>query len=354
MAIPDLFVKIRLIHNVTFENQKEGKDLRKERNLLILLLTLLMVAAAALVLFFSFSWSGTTHGEVTAKEHRFAALYTGDNGAFISELERGLSTAARENNLWVSFESFNSSDVTSHLSAFQRVIDSGVDGIITNLPDVSDIGRLIDNAALESIPVATIVDDFYGSQRRVHIGVDYLLFGKQAAQMLTSLKRDGARTAVISYPLEKQTLECQKKVQGFVQGLGGERGYYVGIENVRTLNQVDAYELTRELLGSSFGYDSFFCIDETLTLAVAQCLQDMNAKDLFVVGCGESTAVYEYLKDGTIDAVLTENPYSVGYEAVSELKRYITDGGMPYISEAEIRVVTRENLQEFVYEEVVS
>lgn len=329
--------------------------MRKEKNLLILLLTLLMVLAGGLVLFFSFSWSGSVGvEEITAKEYRLAALYTGDNGAFISELERGLDTAAKEKDIWVSFESFNSSDVTSHLEAFQRVIDSGVDGIITNLPDESNIGRLIDSAALEGIPVATIVDDFYGSQRRVHIGVDYQSFGEQAAQMLTSLKSDGARTAVISYPLEKQTLECQRKVQGFVQGLRGKGGYYVGVENVRTLNRVDAYELARELLGSSFGYDSFFCIDETLTLAVAQCLHDMQAQDLFVVGCGESRAVYEYLKDGTIDAVLTENPYFVGYEAVTELEKYITDGGLPYISEAEIHVATLDNLQEFAYEEAVS
>lgn len=335
--------------------RKKGKGLRKERNLLIPLLTLLMAAAGGLVLFFSFSWSGTVGSEeIAAKDYRIAALYTGDNGAFISELDRGLSTAAEENNLWVSFESFNSSDVTSHLAAFQRVIDSGVDGIITNLPDASDIGRLIDSAALEGIPVATIVDDFYGSQRKVHIGVDYESFGAQAAQMLTSLKGDGARTAVISYPLEKQTLECQRKVQGFVQGVRGKGAYYVGVENVRTLNRVDAYELARELLGSSFGYDSFFCIDETLTLAMAQCLHDMQAQDLFVVGCGESRAVYEYLRDGTIDVVLTENPYFVGYEAVAELKEYIAGGGMPYISEAEIRVATRDNLQEFVYEEVVS
>lgn len=329
--------------------------MRKVKNSVILLMTLLMGAAAALVLFFSFSWSGPVGGEpVEARDYRFAALYTGDNGAFISQLERGLHTSAEEHNLWVSFESFNSSDVTSHLAAFQRVIDSGVDGIITNIPDASDIGRLIDNAALEGIPVATIVDDFYGSQRRVHIGVDYESFGAQAAQMLTSLKQDGARTAVISYPLEKQTLECQRKVQGFIQGLRGKGAYYVGVENVRSLNRVDAYELTRELLGSSFGYDSFFCIDETLTLAVAQCLQDMQMQDLFVVGCGESRAVYEYLKDGTIDAVLTENPYFVGYGAVTELEKYIDDSGLPYISEAEIRVATRDNLQEFVYEEVVS
>lgn len=327
----------------------------KLKNPLILLLTLLMGTAAVLVLFFSFSWSNSVSTEpVVAKDHRFAALYTGDNGAFISQLEQGLYTSAKEHNLWVSFESFNSSDATSHLSAFQRVIDSGVDGIITNIPDASDVGRLIDSAALEGIPVATIVDDFYGSQRRVHIGVDYESFGVQAAQMLIALKHGGARTAVISYPLEKQTLECQRKVQGFIQGLKEKGAYYVGIENVRSLNQIDAYELTRELLGSGFGYDSFFCIDETLTLAVAQCLHDMQMQDLFVVGCGESQAVYEYLKDGTIDAVLTENPYFVGYEAVTELEKYIDDSGLPYISEAEIRVATRDNLQEFVYEEVVS
>lgn len=322
--------------------------------MMVLLLTLLMALAACLVLSFSFGWSTAGNEEIVPKEYRFAALYTGDNGAFASELESGLITAADENDIWVSFESFNSGDVTSHREAFQRYVDAGVDGIITNLPDTSDFGRLIDGAALEGIPVATIVDDFYGSQRKVHIGVDYLNFGKQAAQMLMKLKADGARTAVISYPLEKQTLECQRKVQGFIQGLRGKDGYYVGVENVRTLNRVDAYELTRELLAGSFGYDSFFCLDETLTLAVAQCLNDMQAQGMFVVGCGESAAVYEYLKDGVIDVVLTESPYSVGYEAVTELKSHIVEGGLPFISESEIQVVTRENLQEFAYEEVDS
>lgn len=329
--------------------------MQKEKDRLVLLLTLMMVLAGGLVLFLSFKWCGDVSGdEISPKKNRFIALYTGDNGAFISELERGLKTAAQEKNAWVSFESYNSGDAASHVEAFQRAINSGVDGIITNLPNVDEIGRLIDRAALEGIPVATIVEDLYGSQRRVHIGVDYTRFGEQAAQILTTLKTDGSRTAVISYPLEKQTLECQRKVQGFVQGLCGKSGCYVGIENVRTLNRVDAYEIARELLNSSFGYDSFFCIDETLTLAVAQCLHDMQAQDLFVVGCGESKAVYEYLKEGTIDAVLTENPYFVGYQAVMELEAYIADGGLPYISEAEIHVVTRDNLREFEYEEVIS
>lgn len=322
------------------------------RNWLIALLTLLLAAGSMVAMGLSCSWSNLG-GEPSLKPKRFrlVALYTGDNLAFINELKDGLNAAAEEQDLWVTFESFGSSDIASHLSAFSRAIDAGVDGIISNIPEMDSIGRLIDRAALEGIPVATIADDFYGSQRKVHIGIDYLSFGQGAAEAIVALMPYGARTAIITYPLERQTRESRQKANSFTESIRSYGNYYVGVENVRELNYVDAYELAHDLITGNFGYDSFFCIDETLTLAVAQCLEDMQIYNMAVVGCGESRALYEYLASGIVDAVLTENAYFVGYASVSNLTSYIVNGGLPYITEADINVVTIENLQEFYYEE---
>ena len=325
----------------------------KQRSILAWM-SMLITVCSIVVIGLSYHWSRSDDSVIDApKASHIVALYSGDNQTFADELERGMELMADELNIWVSFERFNSSAATSHIDAFARAIDARADGIITNIPDYSQIGRLIDRAALAGIPVATIVDDIYGSQRRVHIGVDYQKFGAVAAKLMCEMMPDGARTAIISYPLSKQTSECLNKIKGFSNYMQNRTGYYMGIENVRELNNADAYELTKELLDSRFHYNSFFCLDETITKAVAQCLSDTNINDICVIGCGESQTVYDYLNIGIINALLTENAYSVGCTAVKELTSYIQNGGLPYIVEADMRVLNKENFNAY-YEKAIS
>lgn len=317
----------------------------QKRNWLLIVLSILFILCSILVAYLSISWShdGETK-KVTPKDYHFVVLYSGDNDSFISELNRGLQDKAEEENVWVTFEHFDSMTITSHLNAFALAIDAQVDGIITNVPDYSGIGRLIDRAALEGIPVATIADDIYGSQRRVHIGIDYEELGQKAAELITQLMPNGARTAIISYPLTQQNNECLQKTRGFINYMKHQPSYVIGIEHLQELNSADAYELTKQLLDSGFKYDSYFCMDEQITLAVAECLKMRGIDDICVIGCGESNAAYSYLKSGIIDVLLTENAYHVGSIAVDELYRYIREGGLPYIVETDVRVITDEDI----------
>lgn len=307
-------------------------------------MSILIAVCSAAAICLSYRWSKSEVDIVSEpKRYHLVALYSGDNQNFVSELERGMDLAADELNIWITFKHFSSTAPASHLQAFARAIDSKADGIITNIPDHNQIGKLIDRAALQHIPVATIVDDIYGSQRRVHIGVDYRRFGEEAAKTICAMMPEGARTAIISYPINKQTNECLNKIKGFSHYIQSGKGYCTGIENVRELNSADAYELTEELLNSRFHYDSFFCLDETITKAVAQCLNEAGRTDICVVGCGESQTVHDYLNIGVVDALLTENAYTVGSTSVEELVRYMENGGLPYVVEAEMRILTYDN-----------
>lgn len=325
-----------------------------KRKYLMVWMSMLIALCSIALISVSCHWSRSEGSLVSEpKAHRIAVLYSGDNMAFAAELERGMRIMADKLDIYISFEQFASSTPALHIEALARAIDARVDGVITNIPDKTQTGKMIDRAALESIPIATIVDDIYGSQRRVHIGVDYQQFGESAARLICEMMPNGARTAIISYPLNRQTSECLNKIKGFSQYMRGRAGYYIGTENVRELNNADAYELTKELLDSSFQYNSFFCLDETITKAVAQCLSDAGRDDICVIGCGESQTVYDYLEIGVVDALLTENAYSVGSTAVKELAHYIQNGGLPYVVEADMRVLTRENIDAY-YEKAVS
>lgn len=325
-----------------------------KRKYLLAWMSALLALCSITVIVMSYRWSRNKEPIVNQpRACRIAVLYSGDNRAFAAELERGMRIMADEMDIYISFEQFASSASALHIEALARAIDAQVDGIITNIPDRVQTGKMIDRAALEGIPIATIVDDIYGSQRRVHIGVDYQQFGERAAQLICEMMPDGARTAIISYPLNRQTGECLNKIRGFSRYMRGKDGYYMGTENVRELNNADAYELTKELLDSSFHYNSFFCLDETITGAVAQCLSDADRSDICVIGCGESQTVYDYLEIGIISALLTENAYSVGRAAVEELAHYIQNGGLPYVVEVDMRVLTRENIDVY-YEKTVS
>ncbi|MEG1513670.1 MAG: substrate-binding domain-containing protein [Clostridia bacterium] len=326
--------------------------MRTKRILIGLLLALFFGATIILLL----SSDLDRHSDAQAlspKAHRYIALYSGDNQAFKADLRKGLETAAESADAYVTFRAFSSRSLESHIAGFEEAIAANVDGIITNVPSNGEIGRLIDRAALEKIPVVTIVDDIYGSQRKAYIGVDYESFGSMASHVMQTCVKGNARAAVISYPLSLQTRECTQKVSGFVDSISKSDRFRLGIEHVDTLDYLSAYNLAQNLLDASFGYNAFFCIDETLTLAVAQCIADNHcAERTYLVGCGEAVAVYGFLEDGAIDAILTENPYYVGYEAVTSLTRYIENGGLPYITDAKICVVTPDNMQDSFYEDI--
>lgn len=281
------------------------------------------------------------------KQHRFVCLFSGENEIFTEDLRQGVETAMEENDVWVTFQSFSLSDINSHLDAFEMAIEANVDGIITNIPSVKEIGLLIDRAAGEKIPVITIVNDINGSQRKAYIGIDYYDCGQRAARILERYTESSARTVTALPPASENDLESRQKMLGYSDYIAHKSGMLLNKVYMEEPDFTNAYSVFADAFTSQIGYNSVFCMNEASTMAVVQYLKNNEQTDLRVVGIGDSKEIMEALRDGYLDAVLVEDAKYVGSTAVTYLCRYKEGESIPIKINSEIYEVTAENVSNY-------
>jgi ribose transport system substrate-binding protein len=91
--------------------------------------------------------------------------------------------------------------------------------------------------------------------------------------------------------------------------------------------------------------DALFGSNETSTVGAARAIASSRSK-VKLVGFDSSEALVAQLKDGTIDSLVTQNPFDMGYKAVKTAVAKLKGETVERIQSLPAVVVTKENLDE--------
>ncbi|HVN03109.1 MAG TPA: substrate-binding domain-containing protein [Bryobacteraceae bacterium] len=230
-----------------------------------------------------------------------------------------------------------------------QIVDSmiarQVDGLAVAAQDRTTLNASLDRAAAAHIPV-TVFDSGVDSKNYLtFVATDNYKVGQMAARELAQLLHGKGKIAMMmNMPGSKSTADREA---GFQNVIPKE---FPGIQIVaREFSMSDrskAIDATENFLTAWPDLSGIFASSEPSAVGVGLALKSRGlAGKVKVVGVDAGADLVEDLKDGSIDALVVQDPFRMGYEAVKTLVDKLKGVNPPKEIDLNATVVTKDDLE---------
>lgn len=176
-------------------------------------------------------------------------------------------------------------------------------------------------AQAEQIPVLT-VDTRALDADLPYIGPDNEQIGHLAADYLSDNLQPGASVVVMAGS-DRQASHIDR-----IQALQNALNPSITITEIvyTDMTQFAGYQTMKQMADQSF--DAVFCANAVIGLGVATGLAEMG-RDLPVIAVDTQMDALQALQDGAMDALLSQDGYEIGYQAICTAVQTLRTGALP-------------------------
>lgn len=276
------------------------------------------------------------------------------SGEVWQELYQGAKSYGEEHDILVEWFGKNLVESYSKAELMEMAIQSGVDGIIVQGDDSSEMNNLVNRADSMGIPVVNIGQDCYGSYRKSFVGVSSINLGQTYGKYLVQILDDDDDSLLVIINTGKDD--------------SGEKLMYSGIRE--TLSTVMAEDCTVETMivdgSENYGIEEsirnlliqdelpsvIVCLDEQTTSTMIRLMVDYNKVGYSkVVGFYDSPSILQAISGNVITATITNDCTAMGAKAVEVLLEYMEHG---YVSEyvpVDVEIINAANVADYLNRE---
>lgn len=235
-------------------------------------------------------------------------------------------------------------DYARQVQIVDSMIARHVDGIAVAAQDRDTLTASLDRAAAAHIPV-TVFDSGVSSQNYMtFVATNNYQGGQMAARKLADLiGRKGKIAMVMHAPGSVSTGDRER---GFEDTIAGEfRNIKIVARQFGMSDRSKAMGAAENMLTAHPDLDGMFASSEPSSMGAALSLKSrgLSGKVKFVAFDAADTLVAD-LKGGTIDALVAQDPFKIGYEAVRSLVEKLDGKTPPRHMDLSAVVITRDDL----------
>jgi ribose transport system substrate-binding protein len=235
-------------------------------------------------------------------------------------------------------------EYTKQIEIVENFITRRVDGIVLAPTERVALVGVIERAQREGIPV-TIFDSGVNTENYVSfVATDNYAGGQTAARRLAQLLGGKGKVAVIAVvPGSASTSERERGFQETVQQ------EFPGIQIVAMQygmsDRARSMAVSEDILTAHPELEGIFASNESSAVGAAQALKSRKLSGkVKLVGFDSSPSLIDDLKGGTIDSLVVQNPYRMGYEAVKTIIEHMQQKKPPKRIDSGATLVTRDNM----------
>lgn len=283
-----------------------------------------------------------------ADTKRFICIINPESRYYWGNMKEGISQADLEFGTSTKFCSFDRFDLDGQLLLLEEAAYVHTDGIITVGEPFSDqFNEKVRELTDEGIPVVLLDTDSKECGRSCYIGSDNYLAGRTAALQIIEETGGHARIAIIITGMDDANQR---------ERLNGFRDAVADCPDVEILEicetHLDKNALQEDLKRILTQYDdlnALFCAEAWTSQQTGLALENLPfERDLAIVGFDITENTQEFVRDGRYCALIVQDSFSMGYQAVDYLERYASGvKNLPTEIFTDVFCVTRENIDSY-------
>lgn len=284
-------------------------------------------------------------GEGGSGRKRIGVVPKATAHVFWQSVHAGAVAAAREADIEIEWKGpAAETDFSRQIEIVDSMINARVDGIVLAPTEATSLVSVVDRAAREGVPL-TIFDSGINTENYVsYVSTNNYDAGALAAKAMGELL-DGSGEIIIvkMVPGSSSTMERE---QGFEETLAKE---FPGIKKVAEQycmsDRAKALAVTENMLTAQPNVSALFASAEPATVGAAQALKSRGMDgEVKMVGFDSSDSIEQDLRGGVIDALVVQDPFNIGYEAVKTVIAAMNGQTPQKRIDSPAAVVTQENI----------
>jgi len=280
-----------------------------------------------------------------AHQKRVAVIPKGTSHIFWQSVQAGALAAGKEFHLQVFWNGPpTETDYSRQIEIVDSMIARRVDGIAVAAADRDALNNSLQRAADLHIPVVVFDSGVNSSNYITFVATDNYQAGQMAAQKLGNLLNGKGNVAEIMHaPGSASTMDRER---GF-ENLMSRRFPFIHIvaKQYGMADHAKALSVTENILTADPNLDGLFASSEPSSVGAAQALKSrgLNGRVRFVA-FDATQGLVDAMKDGTIDALVAQDPFRMGFEAVHAVARQLSGEEQPRREDLPATVVTKADL----------
>lgn len=262
-------------------------------------------------------------------KYRLVLISQEMDSPFWIELEEGANAAAVRHD--ISLEAWKTFGLSEpyFLKNFEIAIASKVDGIIVQGLDTDAFNNLTARATTSGIPVITVASDVPAGEnlRKTYVGTNHYEAGRLVAeQMLADMGGQGTAVMLVG---DRQQHYQRERLRGIMDVIGDHPVFTAEIAVTGNTND-EVTRVTRQVLNDKPDARGFVSVAYNNAGVIAREIsRRYRHEEFFIYSFDETPDTMNLLQSGVIDALIAQDPRSMGELSVELMVRWLEGQDLP-------------------------
>ncbi len=285
--------------------------------------------------------------------HHYAFICNDPSDSFYQAVYNAAEKEGKLRGNYVEFMGKNLNVSYSRSELLKIAIEAGVDGIILEANESSDMTNLINRAVNSGIPVVTVGADNTASARQSYVGLGYYDLGAAyGREILKYVKNEKQRVMVLMESNAENSSQniLYSGIQDTLEKSGKARNFTMETMLVNDSVPFQAEESIGGLImDDKVRPDMLVCLTELDTTCAYQALIDYNkVGKTKIFGFFANDSILSAIERGVLVSTVAVDTDQMGRFTVNMLDEYLKDGFANAYLPADVEFINSENIEEYL------
>ena len=280
------------------------------------------------------------------EQHTVALVAKSTQTEFWLSVFAGAEAAATEYNLKLTLTGPETEeDYEAQNRMVADAVAAGAEALVFSAIDYENNASAIDDAARAGVKIVAIDSSVASEMVSTYIGTDNYAAGRMAAQAALERVEGELTVGIVNYDIS--SANGQEREHGAVDLLQ-ESGRAEVAAVINTLAEAgQAKEDTEAMLAEHPEINVLLAFNEPTSVGAAEAVSALGlSESVFLVGFDSNVVTVDGLQEGSVDALVVQTPYAMGYLGVESAYKLLAGQGdsLDKTVDTSTQVVDRENI----------
>lgn len=282
---------------------------------------------------------------------KIAVIPKGTTHEFWKSVHAGAVKASRELDVEIVWKGpLKEDDLKSQIDLVQSFTAQGVSGIVLAPLNDTALGASVKSAVRSKVPVVIFDSDLKGEEHVSFVATDNRAAGRLAGEQMVKLLEGKGNVVVLRY--QEGSASTHHREEGFLEAIRKSPGIKLVSDNqYGGATTETAFSASETLLiaqnAEKGAVSGIFTPNESTTFGMLLALDKTKlAGKTKLIGFDASDKLVAALRDGKIDGLVLQDPFTMGYLGVKTMVRHLKGEKVEKRIDTGSKLVTKANMNE--------